>query len=152
MTADLPRCPDCDAPHDPRPCSRDNAMCGCCMRIYPSPEARAENCRRSQGVLDFGGVVLNPIAVEQRRQRRAEGERDTAPLDDTSKRNGSVFERIFAQRILAQHQLADILPGGVLCTCGAELAALNPPLDDSALKGDPLALAVHQLQEMEAAR
>jgi hypothetical protein len=53
-------------------------------------------------------------------------------------------------RILAKHQLADILPHGVVCTCGAELAALNPPFDDGAVKGEPLALAVHQLQEMEA--
>lgn len=57
-----------------------------------------------------------------------------------------------AARLLAKHQLADILPGGVLCTCGAELAALNPPLDDGAVKGQPLALAVHQLQELESAR
>lgn len=54
------------------------------------------------------------------------------------------------ERLLAKHQLADILPGGALCTCGAELAALNPPLDDGAVKGEPLALAVHQLQELEA--
>ena len=53
--------------------------------------------------------------------------------------------------VLAKHQLADVLPGGVACTCGAELAALNPPLDDEAVKGEPLALAVHQLQEMEMA-
>jgi hypothetical protein len=52
-------------------------------------------------------------------------------------------------RVLAKHQLADILPGGVVCTCGAELAALKPPLDDGAGKGEPRALAVHQLQEME---
>lgn len=54
------------------------------------------------------------------------------------------------ERILAKHQLGDILPGGVVCTCGAVLAALNAPLDDGAVKGEPLALAVHQLQEMEA--
>lgn len=54
------------------------------------------------------------------------------------------------ERVLAKHQLAEILPGGVLCTCGAELAALNPPLDDGAVKGEPLALAGHQLQEIEA--
>ena len=52
-------------------------------------------------------------------------------------------------RTLAKHQLADVLPYGVICTCGAELASLNPPLDDESIKGDPLALAVHQLQEME---
>lgn len=52
-------------------------------------------------------------------------------------------------RILAKHQLADVLPGGVTCTCGADLAALNPPLDDGSIKGEPLALAVHQMQEME---
>lgn len=56
------------------------------------------------------------------------------------------------ERILAKHQLADILPGGVLCTCGAELVALNPPLGDAAVKGEPLALAIHQLQEMEQGR
>ena len=56
------------------------------------------------------------------------------------------------ERVLAQHQLASILPGGVMCTCGAELATLNPPFDDGAVKGEPLALAVHQLQEMEAAQ
>jgi hypothetical protein len=55
-------------------------------------------------------------------------------------------------RVLAKHQLADVLPGGVLCMCGEELAALNPPLDDGSVKGEPLALAVHQLQEMETAR
>ena len=53
------------------------------------------------------------------------------------------------ERILAKHQLATVLPGGVMCTCGAELAALNPPFDDAEVKGEPLALAVHQLQEME---
>jgi hypothetical protein len=52
------------------------------------------------------------------------------------------------ERALAKHQLADILPGGVVCICGAELAALNAPLDDGAVKGEPLALAVHQLQQM----
>jgi hypothetical protein len=30
------------------------------------------------------------------------------------------------------------------------LAALNPPLDDGAIKGEPLALAVHQLQQIES--
>jgi hypothetical protein len=54
-----------------------------------------------------------------------------------------------AARILAKHQLAEVLPGGAACTCGAELAALNP-LDDWAIKGEPLALAVHQLQEIES--
>lgn len=53
-----------------------------------------------------------------------------------------------APRVLAKHQLADILPGGVVCTCGAELAALNPPFDDEMVKGEPLALAVHQLQAL----
>ena len=55
---------------------------------------------------------------------------------------------VILERVLAKHQLATVLPGGVLCTCGAELAALNPPFDDGEVKGEPLALAVHQLQEM----
>lgn len=50
---------------------------------------------------------------------------------------------------LAKHQLGSVLPGGVACTCGAELAALNPPLSDGAVKGEPLALAVHQFEELE---
>lgn len=54
-------------------------------------------------------------------------------------------------RVLAKHQLAALLPYGVLCTCGAELAALNAPLDDASIAGEPLALAVHQLQELEEA-
>lgn len=45
-------------------------------------------------------------------------------------------------RILARHQLGDILPHGVLCMCGAELAALNAPLDDAAVKGEPLARSI----------
>lgn len=62
--------------------------------------------------------------------------------EDTVRRNAQAIVRA---EVLAKHQLADILPGGVLCTCGAELAALNPPFDDGAVKGEPLALAVHQL-------
>lgn len=54
------------------------------------------------------------------------------------------------ERVLARHQLAYILPHGVACTCGAELAALNAPWDDATVAGEPLALAVHQLQELEA--
>jgi hypothetical protein len=52
-------------------------------------------------------------------------------------------------RVLAKHQLGGVLPGGVTCTCGEDLAALNPPLDDGSIKGEPLALAVHQLQQLE---
>ncbi|MFE5777097.1 hypothetical protein [Brachybacterium sp. NPDC056505] len=53
-------------------------------------------------------------------------------------------------RTLALHQVAEHLPFGVVCLCGAELADLNAPLDDARIGGRQLAIAVHQAQELHA--
>ena len=53
-------------------------------------------------------------------------------------------------RTLALHQVAEHLPFGLVCLCGAELADLNAPLDDARIGGRQLAIAVHQAQELEA--
>jgi hypothetical protein len=49
MTTGLPRCPECDAGHDPRPCARERAMCSCCRAIFADDTQRDAACRALNG-------------------------------------------------------------------------------------------------------
>ena len=52
--------------------------------------------------------------------------------------------------LLAHHQADEHLPHGIVCLCGEELPDLNPPLDDAAISGRALAMAVHQENHLRA--
>jgi hypothetical protein len=49
MTTQLPRCPECNAGHDPRPCAREQAMCSCCRAIFADAAQRDAACRALNG-------------------------------------------------------------------------------------------------------